>query len=699
MCWRFRYVFFFLMAFLTGCAAFWGRDRQQGYFYLSQARAAADSGNIEQALRYYDQATFYYHSLSEAYFEAAMLYLQRGGVQNRIRAARYLQKAVAYNPGNTRYRIELAKLDFQRRLFLSAKSEAEKVLEMDSTSAEAHLLLGRIAEQDFFHFSGMRDGDTSGAVIYFDEFAHQAWKKAVYHYRKALEYEPSLQAAAFRLALLYCEKRQWHDMVSVLKGIWKKNPDEVKTNFYLGLASVRLREFQKAQYFFDRALGHLPAEKRSKLLSLSRLFSASEALPSRDTCDADGEIFWRQRDPLFLTNYNERLLEHLARIAYVDLRFGNPREKLHGWDTDRGKVYVRYGNPLKRYKTRASLQAGLDVGNPLVPSKEIWEYPGFQFVFEDRFLSGEYRFQWGEGPYDDYLDIYRRLVRELPEFYIPDLGGGYFTLPVVLRRFFSPERGWVYYFYTGIPVGAVNRLFFRNENRVTARLEKGVFVFDSTWTPVFERRRSVLLEAYLGQPYGKDYFLDVDSVALNAGSHILALEYFDPQGKHAGRFLDTLTVEDETVSGPVLSDLILANAIRLRTDLTRVSRRRIRVYPNFEKTFRSGQDLHLYFEIYGLSVNAAGNSRYRISFVLRRDSAKKNLRNLLSRLLHFQPQTMEVVSSYEYRGRGPSQNHYQILRLQGMDEGRYRLIVQVEDLISGETARRSETFIIRKVEQ
>jgi GWxTD domain-containing protein len=38
----------------------------------------------------------------------------------------------------------------------------------------------------------------------------------------------------------------------------------------------------------------------------------------------------------------------MARMTYVDLRFGLPEYGTRGWETDRGLVWLRYGEPLRQ---------------------------------------------------------------------------------------------------------------------------------------------------------------------------------------------------------------------------------------------------------------------------------------------------------------------------------------------------------------
>ena len=103
--------------------------------------------------------------------------------------------------------------------------------------------------------------------------------------------------------------------------------------------------------------------------------------------------WWNGQDPLPATPANERLVEHLRRVAEAERRFPAPPPTAGGADAsgvgydDRGVVYVRYGEPARVERLRSSV---LDV--PLsrltdgVPDNAFWVYRrGLTFLFaEDR---------------------------------------------------------------------------------------------------------------------------------------------------------------------------------------------------------------------------------------------------------------------------------------------------------------------------
>ena len=111
-----------------------------------------------------------------------------------------------------------------------------------------------------------------------------------------------------------------------------------------------------------------------------RTYDALESWPARL---AFLKVFWKQLDDAPDTPTNERLLQHLMRVHYVETHFGIGKRQ-RGSDTDRGRVYIQYGPPDDiDYRTSAAGQK---------PS-EVWFYEThrrYEFVFRDRRGTGFY---------------------------------------------------------------------------------------------------------------------------------------------------------------------------------------------------------------------------------------------------------------------------------------------------------------------
>ncbi|MGA7303609.1 MAG: GWxTD domain-containing protein [Rhodothermales bacterium] len=106
------------------------------------------------------------------------------------------------------------------------------------------------------------------------------------------------------------------------------------------------------------------------------------------SADSDSErarrflSFWKKRDPTPITERNERMEEYYYRIAHANREYGNFDK---GWQTDRGQVFVLYGEP--DYITRHSYSFG--ASKPY----EVWTYNSFgrRFIFVDKTGVGDYQ--------------------------------------------------------------------------------------------------------------------------------------------------------------------------------------------------------------------------------------------------------------------------------------------------------------------
>jgi GWxTD domain-containing protein len=94
------------------------------------------------------------------------------------------------------------------------------------------------------------------------------------------------------------------------------------------------------------------------------------------------EEFWREKDPTPDTPRNEFYEEHIRRFEYANRHFGTHQGP--GWRTDRGRIYIVYGQPDQVESTT------FDVDRD---TAEIWVYNrlGRRFVFVDETGFGDYR--------------------------------------------------------------------------------------------------------------------------------------------------------------------------------------------------------------------------------------------------------------------------------------------------------------------
>ena len=98
--------------------------------------------------------------------------------------------------------------------------------------------------------------------------------------------------------------------------------------------------FEKSYYLYKADLAIRPMRY---LLSEDEFDRVADL--SYDKLDKWMEKYWAERDPTPNTNYNELKVEYFKRVQLANERF-NLRYK-EGWETDRGKILILYGEPDK----------------------------------------------------------------------------------------------------------------------------------------------------------------------------------------------------------------------------------------------------------------------------------------------------------------------------------------------------------------
>jgi len=113
--------------------------------------------------------------------------------------------------------------------------------------------------------------------------------------------------------------------------------------FSIGFGAAR-----RTTALFASVSRHFVVTDWDQLVSLLRYFADKPTLDSlrRATPDQRRRLwidFWRATDPDTLTPQNEALDEYFTRLSVADQRYKN--EGVPGWQTDRGEVYIKLGDP------------------------------------------------------------------------------------------------------------------------------------------------------------------------------------------------------------------------------------------------------------------------------------------------------------------------------------------------------------------
>jgi GWxTD domain-containing protein len=657
---------------------------------------------------------------AEAFYELGRAYVEQGTIEGRNHALPALRRAVQLAPQNTEYRYTLATLHLKRGARGEAKSELRRIMKIDPADARPYYHFALFKEEDVLHYRDMVSLHED-AAIYFYSFAEKDFAEAERLLRSAIGLDPKMAEAYHHLAGLYFEAQRFDKMETLLeKAVAHVASPEVF--LFLGLARHQLGQADSAMQAYQRALQLMPPADRAFFHSLQTVLAPDSATVYDNAPDSlkirMQQRFWKLRDPLFLTEANERLLEHFGRIAYANLRYGVPGKNvagskaLPGWKTDRGKTLIRFGHPRMQVRTRADLGATPTGHIKLNPSQETWNYGDFYINFSDAFMNGNYTFAWGDFETDGKW-AYEHKVRETPERYVFPHGGRRLELPHVIAQFRSPDdsagassnhtRVEIYY---GLADSSLQEAGSNAEGKRQFALRRGLFFFDANWNEIRQWReeRTLAFSAATNAP-APNYLIDRWPVRMPPGAYHLSLEVLDQSSGYSGAEREAVVVEDFSGGQLQMSSLVLANAASKNSEkenpgLALYQKGEVDLVPRLFYQFAASTPIYVYYEVYNLALAANGESRYRLDYVVESKPENKSLvsraLDRLSELFGKNERQAAIASSFEFAGNRRMEKLYHGISMLGHPAGQYDLTIRLVDQISGQSAERRATFEIIK---
>jgi GWxTD domain-containing protein len=378
---------------------------------LSVALAAA-AGTITSATIPADA-----DSASKRAGQAALAFAE-GTISGRLAATDHLKRAIEFDPSNADYHLMLAEVYFAATFWSYGIRELERALDLDPARADARARLGRAYYERAL-----------------EEWQMPSFLEARRQLKRAVSADPGLSEAAVLLALCRLDLGEPDSALAVLARLPESALD-ADALLLTGLGRQETGDVEGASEAFHDALARMDDVRRHRYLT--RDIIDRSGLPGAAT---PTENLWKREDPNPATPVNERLVEHLARVAFSDFHFSVPRTGKLGSKTTRGEVYIRYGRPLRWYYDPfgTSTYAGETVfpdpaalpfegeelykdlaslyrARPLRVRKPrwVWHYKDFVLAFEDTYMNGDFTFPY-EQDWSAY--VYAYLQKNLPRVY------------------------------------------------------------------------------------------------------------------------------------------------------------------------------------------------------------------------------------------------------------------------------------------
>ncbi|MGI8496563.1 MAG: GWxTD domain-containing protein [Gemmatimonadaceae bacterium] len=700
---------------------------------IARALDRARAGDTSTALRELSLATRVAPRYAVAHFQRGILLerstsLGMSDILRRREASNEIKEALELDAGNPLYLMELGRLRaktpflrldaerlFNRALDAAIKRNDARVL------AEVRWELGQIHDRRYGTMANRRmvtnpgiSFDVTEAISdwhytadFFGQWSQPVpnageldFDKAEELYRAALDADSTHLGATVGLLGLLLEARRYEEMISVAQALRHAQPAEPRLLLALGLAYHRLDREADAGFAFDTAIGLLPSAERREMLGLERVLrreAAAEYGALGDTGRSTFEaLYWDVADPLRLTPVNEAHVEFLARVAHADLRFSSPEFHMHGWQTDRGTILIRYGQP-PMVGTLSPETQEIHNSEAIARITTVWWYPEsklrFIFVgppaFDVQNFAGDFR-------------AYAENARHLTPIRFDNLRAGLpiDSVPVQVARFRGDRPGLTdVSLFADLPAARL----LRGSDVQQATLETGLFISDVARHTVVEARDSAIVR--LEKP---------DAVssrswhrALRPGEYLYRVEARQGVSGRSARGLSAMQVIDFPPGRLELSDVLVARRIAPLVPGTTPRRRSdLLINPNGSLAFARSDTMFLYWETYGLTGDSNRVARVHIDLSLRVDKIQRQdalVVRIIGGLLDATGLSAKgderVTLSYDkvvsLDGTDRTVD-YLALNLGEAPEGVYTLQLSVKDLVTQRTVTQQRVVQVRQ---
>jgi len=632
---------------------------------------------FRESVRKYDDANSHY--------QLGKIYEKRGTPNTRNRAIEHYRKAVWKEPLNLEFRYAFASLmkDFARR---TSFNEYKKIIALDSSQVNAWLELAKIKDEDFteYNLSVRKMSDEFYGSL--QEYAYKDFYEAEKYYLTALKYDSLNYNGNLKLSLLYENAGFPQKGIPLLLKLVKENLSDKEIHLSLGLLYYKTSQIKKSYQEYKIAIAKMNEEERQDFIFNSVKFLIKPAFEEVVEKYNDFELkefintYWQVFDPLYLTDYNERLLEHYSRVAHANLNFSVPKMGKIGWKTERGEVLLRYGEPIDRMRIRPSMEAG-----GVAMKTDVWNYGDITFGFTDMASSGNFLFSIPPlekdklqsqfvGDTHAFMD-YLRKVRH--SFYDPKFEGQKLSVDYSITQFKSKEKRTHTDLYINYSFSQHDSLYQNNISQLKYRT--GLFFFDKNYQEQYRRITEVVTEKNDGEKLVKSFL-----ASLRPDSGYVSFELIRDMDN--GTFSDRMDLKIKRYSNNRLdiSDILLAGNIETeQSELTSIKRSNLFITPNSNKTFSKNNLPFIYFEVYNLNKGNDGltNFEQRITIEQFEEKANDPLNKAVRAIKGFlgvgKKEEITLISNYQTFESDP--NIYLQLDLSNYPVAKYLITVTIKD--------------------
>ena len=565
--------------------------------------------------------------------------------------------------------------------------------------------------------------------------AQVAYDRAISHLNAALEADPRQRSVYDHLMEIYALKGEFEEALDMLSQMYIFFPEDPQLWTYLGYAHYHSGNMDAASKSFETAFRFMDEGTSYAYNHIENILPKDELDAYREDEAAYTSRFWISKDPRYLTPYNERKMEHYARLTYADLLYGSSQLDIKGWNTRRGEILVRYGVPqgdvviIPRSGSGVMQGAGEKVGTLEDPEANvglaievgrngsgwdmfeeantynIWDYGEFKFVFEDPFRNGEFRLysppasdiSEGAIPYiNDYVIQARETIRETPERYDYEAPGRQIELPYAVASFKGADGNTDFYVNYAIPI---TNEYNPDDEFINITASAGTFVVAGNRDILVERRRTIygLPTTQIVRFDESNLWVDTEHMSTPPGEHEVSVEFETAGGGTVAVQRRKVEVHDYSGTDLAMSDILLAYRIEESYDGQPVSgsdilRQGLSIQPAPWTVFGTDQPIYIYFEVYNLRPDTEGVSRYEVQAELTPREEGRGVGRALRNL--FGSGGQGVSTGVPISVEATDDGQYLILDADNLESGLYTLKVTISDQVSGRNVNMTKDLFL-----
>lgn len=248
----------------------------------------------------------------------------------------------------------------------------------------------------------------------------------------------------------------------------------------------------------------------------------------------------------------------------------------------------------------------------------------------------------------------------------------------------------------GIPLDSI---YDHLDGMIAENANVSTFLIDDHGDTLVDRTRNIDYSSNQMKVFPDHYlWVDTQQMQISSDTHnLMVVQIAD--GQTTDVWHREITVPDYDQAGIRLSDVMLAYSVEqtengIPPSTNEIVRKGFSILPAPRNVYSTEWPIYLYFEVYGLALNAQGRTDYDVEITLEPKNAARRSRRLFRRNRDRDRKGVSV--SYRGNGSDPEESLYKILDVSGQETGLYTLTLAARDNETAEESERIQDLFLQR---